>query len=115
MGKKNKTSFKPGQSGNLNGRPKLPEEVKEARKYTREQFEVLIADFGDKTTEELLQIARNGKSKSREALLASIIAHGIKKGCQARMGYVMDQSIGKVKDNVSVEGSIRVKVEDYTK
>ena len=89
-------SFGPDHPGNMNGRPKLPEEVKAARKYTRGEIEVLIAKYGDMSTDELLAIAKDPKSRVIEAMIASIAAWGIKKGDQARLNFILDRTIGPV-------------------
>ena len=51
-GKKNKTSFKPGQSGNPNGRPKIPDEFKElAKKYSVDALKKVISIMEDREAE----------------------------------------------------------------
>jgi hypothetical protein len=42
-GGKRSTSFKPGQSGNPHGRPKVVGEVQEPRQYTGEAIKTLVA------------------------------------------------------------------------
>lgn len=76
-GKKNKTSFKPGQSGNPFGRPKIPDEFKElAKKYSVAALRKVIA------------IMEDGEADNRDQLRASEI--------------VMDRAWGKSQQSIDV-------------
>jgi hypothetical protein len=86
-GKKNRTSFKPGQSGNPSGRPKIPEEFKElAKKYSVTALKKVI------------EIMENEEADNRDQLRASEI--------------IMDRAWGKSTQSMDVVASVAVQIVD---
>ena len=90
--------FKPGQSGNPNGRPKNPPELKEVQQMTKGQYQLLMHRLMSLKPEELSGF----KGTLLEMALASIIQHAIKTGDQSRLTYFTDRLFGKVKDEVEI-------------
>lgn len=95
------TPFKLGNPGGP-GRPKLPEEIKEARKFTAHEVEILFTRFIQMTREELAAVKTNPESTLLELIMHSIFTHGINKGDQVRLEFVLNRIIGKAPDKISV-------------
>lgn len=66
---------------------------------------------------QLQAILKDPKTKVIDALVASIALHGIKKGDNARMNFLLDRIIGKVKDQVEHTGAdgaaLELVIKDY--
>lgn len=107
-------TFKPGNPGGP-GRPPLPPEVKEARKLTRNELEKAMSDMILMTPEQLQKVMKDPESIMLHHIIASIIKHGISKGDHARVNWLTEQLFGKLKDNINVDGGLKVIVEDFTK
>lgn len=90
--------IKPGEVRNPNGRPRLPEELKKARKLTADKFEMAVNRFLFGTKEEIAEASRNPETKVIDLLIASILHKAIVGGDEKRLQFVLDRLIGKVKD-----------------
>lgn len=91
-------NFKPGQSGNPKGCPKIPEEIKEARKLNKLKVEELLNKFLTWPIDELIKFASNKESPVLELLIARILLEGIKRGDQTRLEFLFQRLVGKVKE-----------------
>lgn len=89
--------FKPGQSGNPNGAPKVPADLVAARKITRQQFELTANKYLSMSVSELSKLDKHkGDITLLEAMIISVIQQGIKKGDHVRLDFLLDRLIGKV-------------------
>jgi hypothetical protein len=103
---KNNTSVKKGQILNPKGRPVgtkiVPDEVK---KYNS----VIIADTISKyITMDLLQlndVIKNPNLPVLDIFIARILATGVQKSDQAKLNFIFERMVGKVKDHVDVTSS----------
>lgn len=101
MGKRKKTggrNFLPGQCPNPNGRPKMPPELKEAKKLTQTQIEIALTQFLAMDDKQLRAIIKDPKSTRLQAIIASIVDKAIKIGDQQRLDFLLNRIIGKVKE-----------------
>ena len=60
--------------------------------------------------EKLAKVATNRKTPTIDLMIIKIITTAINKGDQTRLNFLLDRTIGKVKDNVDVtnsDGSMR--------
>ena len=95
--------FEPGQSGNPNGRPKLPGDIKEARKLNAIEFERIANKFLFLSREEIKAIVNDPDTTMIENLIASIYVRGVTEGSYQHLDFILNRLIGKVKDKVEVE------------
>lgn len=104
--------FKPGQSGNPGGRPKLPEDVREARTFNKIECERVLNKFLTWPLEDLAAFVSDKKSPVLEALVARILLEGVKRGDHVRLEWVMQRLIGKVKEEIDLttKGSLHFQV-----
>lgn len=95
--------FKPGQSGNPGGRPKLPEDIKKARQLNQVEFERAVNRFLYMTREEMQATLKDPATPMIEIMIGSIMAQGAQKGDQLRLEFVLNRIIGKVQDRIEVK------------
>lgn len=107
----NITSFKPGQSGNPNGRPKTPEDIKEARKLNRFDFERIVNELWWMPPEELLAVLKDENTPAIKIMVARIIVEASKEGDPKRAEFLLQRTIGTVKVHVSMDGGENAKGE----
>lgn len=88
--------WKPGQSGNPSGGPRLPAELLAIRALTRAEACRYIAKYARMTKEELELAATNPKTTAIELSIASIFMKCIQHGDSTRLQFLLDQSIGKI-------------------
>lgn len=107
---KNLKPFKKGETGNPNGRPANPPELRELQKMTKGEFEVLMHKLVNCKPEDLGQF----KGTVLEMALASTIQKAIKEGDSHRIEFFLQRLFGKVKEEVSSEITAVFRFEDYT-
>ena len=86
--------FKPGQSGNPSGKPR--------GLLTRSQVEALISKFSSLTRDQMQVVIQNPKSTMIEIMVASIMAKASKDGDYSRLQFLLERSIGKVKEQLEM-------------
>jgi Family of unknown function (DUF5681) len=98
--------YKPGQSGNPGGRPKLPEHLRLIKAFTAEEIQRIIAKHGRSTLDNILKI----KDDPKAAVIDRIFARMFHDSFFSREGealnaikFILDRSIGKVPDVVLTE------------
>lgn len=97
--------FKPGQSGNPGGRtPISPEE-----RMMKENFTQSFAMLGNKTIEEIKQLASDPKQPAPIAIAAKALEWAFKKGNPAMYREIWDRTVGKVKQDVELSGGLEVR------
>lgn len=106
--------FKKGQSGNPDGRPKLPEHIREARLMNAIECQEIMNDLIQLPREEIEEIAENPKTSVFRAMLARIMVEAIKCGDQTRLNFILDRLIGKVADSTVIRAQIELAFCDYT-
>lgn len=90
--------FQPGESGNPNGRPPIPEEIKKARLLNKVHVEELLNKFLNWPLQDLVTFSQKKESPVLELLVARILLEAIKKGDQVRLEFLFQRLIGKVKE-----------------
>jgi len=96
--------FKAGVSGNPAGRPKMPEDLKIAKKLSQARLEVMMNRLLQLTPKELTAEIHSGSLTCNEMLIAQIISKGITGGDQHRMGLLLSRLFGNVKEKVEHSG-----------
>lgn len=99
--------FPPGVSGNPGGRPKLPDDIKEARAMNQVEVARTLDRFLNLTREQLRARLADSSASALDHLIGSIIVKGIHHGDQRRLDFLLDRIIGKVPTQVDarLEGS----------
>lgn len=94
-----------GKSGNPSGRPKLPEELKDC---TAGELKLLIWRLWKTKVAELKKmVAEDSEAGAGEQVVAQVFLKAIEYGDPQRLDYLLNRLIGKVKEVVEVEGSVK--------
>lgn len=99
----NDTRFKPGQSGNPNGRPPVSAEVKRIRKLTNNEIKDVGTLLLEGRESELEEMIKDDETPILKKFMANVCLIGMKSGDEKRLNAILDRIVGKVKDVVQVE------------
>ncbi len=91
--------FKKGNPGGP-GRPKRPKDVVTAARLTKTEAQGLLVKFMQMDITQLEAMLKDKKRKVIEHMIGRIALMGIKNGDQARLNFMLDRIIGKVKDEI---------------
>lgn len=108
MAKGKKTGGKDFQKGvctNPNGRPPIPEEIKEARKLTQVEFERVANRFLYINRDELKSVLADPSTTVLEKLVGKIIDRAITDSSLIHLSFFLDRLVGKLPDKLEVKGS----------
>jgi hypothetical protein len=94
------TMFKKGVTGNPLGRPAVPADLLEARKFTRLKLERVLNRMIHMTRQELSDYIKNPNIGAMELLLASILTKAISHGDYQRADFILNRLVGKVPDKI---------------
>jgi hypothetical protein len=100
--KQNLTPWKPGQSGNPNGRPARSKEHKQFERLTKEKYINILQRCLYKSLEQLEEMFRDKSNTALELWVISIMIDGIKKGDDRKIETVLGRIIGKQETNIKV-------------
>lgn len=94
-------NFKEGNIANPHGAPRVPQDLKDARKLSKIQFEILVNKYLFNKKQDLAVAAANPETPVLELLIGSIIHKAVVEGDERRLNFLLDRLIGKVVDKVS--------------
>ena len=107
MGKKTGgRNFKPGVVTNPKGREKMPEELKDARRQNKIEFDTQLHTLLKLPFYELKEVVKDSSCQSLKLLAATVLVKAITAGDHMRMGFLLDRAFGKVPDEHNVTGSL---------
>lgn len=96
-------NFAPGQSGNPKGAPKKG--IKQARQMTATMFSEIVLRYMDFTLEDINKAFIDPKTPALDLIVLKILHESIKKGDNIRMNFLLERTIGKVKDVIDHQSS----------
>ena len=102
--------FQPGNTIGKGGRPKgttLPDELIGVKLLTQDAVKRKVSLYFDKPLSELEALANSTMTPALDAIVATILVKAKKYGDYARLNFLFERCIGKVKE----EREISVKVE----
>lgn len=97
--------FKPGQSGNPKGKPKLDDEARELKRLDRDSYNRMLNKIGNLKTPELQAIINDPNTVVWEKMIATVAAKAIARGDPSRMEALLSRAIGPVKTQVEMTGA----------
>lgn len=96
---KSSTSFKKGNKASKGkGRPKMPADVKAARKLSHIEFNRIANRYLYSTEEQIDEALNSPETPMIERMVLAVIKKGIVDGDQMRLTMLLDRTIGKVKE-----------------
>ena len=95
--------FKPGKSGNPDGRPSLPPDLKEARALNKVELERLLNKYIHMDLPGMKTIYQDTKTPAIEAIIAKIIFEAVSRGDEKRLDFILNRLIGPVKVILQIE------------
>lgn len=106
-GKATPASFKKGdprasKAGKKSSRA-LPQDLKEAREQNAKEFEASLYKYMKLNMAELKAAYANPSTPARDLAVIKILEQSINKGDQQRLNFLLERTIGKVKDVSEVE------------
>lgn len=101
----------PFQPGNKHGKgpPLLPPEVREARKFNRQELDLTLSKLMVMPPAQLQAIKTNPEATAVELALSAVLIHAINDGDEKRLDFLFNRSIGKVKENITVNGMLELR------
>lgn len=96
----NNNAWKKGQSGNPNGRPPMPPELKAFKKLSPSLVHATVNKFCNMTLPELEAYLKSGKAIVIERMVGEVMAAAARGGDQTRLNFILDRVIGKVRDEM---------------
>lgn len=105
--------WKKGQSGNPKGKPKIPEDVKAARKLTQIEFERICANLFNMSTTRLSEVIKDPHTPVLTALVARILEKGIHESSRVELNYFVERFLGKVPEQANFTGNLNGSLADF--
>lgn len=97
------TRFKPGQTGNPKGRPRLPIDVLNVEKLTQDELKRRISKHMRMQHDALDAVLASPDSIALDLVIAATLCTAIKTGDIAKAEYLFNRCLGKVKENMEVK------------
>lgn len=88
--------WKPGQSGNPNGRPTVPEPIKAMAKLNKVKIAEIFTKYFYCSLADLQKILGKKEAPAIEMMIISTIVHAFKTGDYKRLNFLLDRTIGPV-------------------
>ena len=95
--------FEPGNNANPNGRPRVPEDVKQARKLTRMELERILNEYVYLSKGEITDRLKSTGTPALELIIGSIIVKAVTAGDQQRMNFLLDRLGVRIPESDPVE------------
>lgn len=103
MAKGKKTGGKDFKPGHNIGRPKQPEDVREASNLSIVEARATLSKYLKLTLTELEEAMKSRSIPSMDVWIARIVLLGLKNGDYQRLNFMFDRLIGKVTEKVDLK------------
>lgn len=100
------------QKGNKlgKGRPKLPPDAKKKISFTRYEFQKLAIELLHMDREQFKDKMSNPNANMLELAVGSVIKKGVEEGSEKHLNFLLEQTIGRVKETKVIELSGEVQL-----
>lgn len=103
--------FQPGTSGNSNGRPKTPSDVKALVSLNNTEFVRLCTEFLYMSEEDLRKVAADPKEIVLKKMISNILKVAIETGDHKRLEFFLDRLVGKPVKTFDNSGTVSMHAE----
>jgi len=100
--------FKPGQSGNPGGRPKTPQDIRDAKAADRTEFERTLHKYMHMPIEVIELRLSDPQTPAIEQITGKIIIEAASRGDHMRFDFLLNRLIGKVPDKLEASGDLSI-------
>lgn len=95
--------WKPGQSGNPGGKPKLPEALKQYKKYATVEGQKQLFGYAGKSVQQIKADEKDQSLEGIKALAAKLWYLALVKNNMVAISILMDRIHGKVSDKLQIK------------
>jgi hypothetical protein len=95
--------FKPGQSGNPGGRPKIPEELRKFKTLSADEVKKIFAKYARMTEPEVSAYMAADDTPIFEKVVGQGLLKAVKDGDYGRLNFILDRTIGKVVEKTEID------------
>ena len=106
MASNGKLFVKGNKAAKGKGRPKVPDDLKNANKLTNTILEAKIRMFLAMTTEQLKDLREDPNSQMIDLAICAIIAKAVSGSDQQRLDWVITRLLGKIPDKVESKSTV---------
>lgn len=106
--------FKKGESGNPKGPPKVPEDIREARKLNQITFERIANKYLFSNKSEITKSSSDPNTPVIELMISSIIHKAVVEGDERRLEFLLSRLVGKTGVFIDTSKGFTITVNDYT-
>lgn len=92
MGAQHLKPWKPGQSGNPSGRPKLPDELRLIASLTQDEITKYVSKYSRMDPQELDELVEARAVPMLEIVIARIFQESALRGDFSRLGFLLDRA-----------------------
>jgi hypothetical protein len=89
--------FKPGETGNPNGRPPVPADLREARSLNKVELERILNKYVFLPLAEIKAELERPGTPALEVIIGKVIAEAIRHGDERRLAFLLERLVGPVK------------------
>src|SRR5687768_11480074 len=89
--------LKKGETANPNGRPRLPEDIKEARALNKIELERILNKYLYLSRAELNAELAKPNTPAIELTVGKILSEALKRGDERRLDFILTRVVGAVK------------------
>lgn len=102
--------IQPGEVRNPNGRPKVPEYLKKAKKMNKVLLDKYLNKYINMNMTGLRRALEDSKKvtsevSAMEVMIIRVVMEAVRKGDHKILDFVLNRTVGKVKEEFHVEGS----------
>lgn len=76
----------------------LPSDLKEARSQFAKEFEDTIYKYMFTSIKDLKTVLKDPETHAKDAVVLSVLVNAVEKGDNVRLNFLLERTIGKVKD-----------------
>jgi hypothetical protein len=98
--------WKPGESGNPEGRPAIPEEIKKLRLLTNEEIKEVATLLLDKNYSAIQLMENDPSTPMLKLWMVKVALKATDRGDMMTLNAFLDRVVGKVKEQVEHSGKI---------